>query len=263
MLGKISDQGQPQPLWDLTAVPAEWPLQTVLDAWAAVAGARSNDAAVHRGLRAAEKAVESRLEELWASQPQDAQRWFAQHLELYFQQNLDGWTEEEQLRQVLLEHWDRISHDARSHFSAVGLVAKAWPLGVGWRCPSAPRLLAARGPVEAEAEAEAKRRRLEEASSIKELQAKTEERLRTELVEAQGEATFFRMIAIKTLKNIFLFLFLTGTCTITFAFALAPALALAFGFTFAFNCAVAFAAVACILLFILVCFYVYSVLLCY
>ena len=186
---------QPQPLWELTAVPVEWPLQTVLDAWAVVAGTRSRDDAVQRGLRVAEKALNSRLQVLWASQPQDAQRWFAQHWELYFQQNLDGWMEEEQLREVLWQHSFRSSRD-KSHFSAAGLVAAPWPAGVdgGWRgsyLPSAlaRRLLAAQGPVEAEAEA--KRRRLEAASSTEELQAKAEERLRTELVEAQGAATFF------------------------------------------------------------------------
>ena len=171
----------------------EWPLQTVLDAWAAVFYRSSNDSAVHRGLRAAQKALESRLEELWASQPQDAQRWFAQHLELYNQQQLDGETEEEQLAQVLRMHCYRSFQQDKSHFSAAGLVAKPWPPGVEWRWHSptadlARRLLAARGPVEAEAEA--KRRRLEETTSTEELQAKAEERLRTELAEAQGEATF-------------------------------------------------------------------------
>ena len=184
----------PSPLWELTAVPAEWPFETVVDAWAVVAGTLFNDSAVRRGLRAAQKALESRLEELWASQPQDVQRWFAQHLELYFQQRLHGKTEEEQLRQVLHQRCWR-SPRGKSHFSAAGLVAAPWPPCVEWRGYSptptqnlARRLVAARGPVEAEAEA--KRRRVEATTSTEELQAKAEERLRTELVEAQGAATF-------------------------------------------------------------------------
>ena len=69
----------------------------------------SSDAAVHLGLQHAGKALESRLEELSASQPQEAQRWFGQHLELYCQHQLDGKTEEEeQLVEVLRQHLDRI-----------------------------------------------------------------------------------------------------------------------------------------------------------
>ena len=223
----------------------EWPLQTVLDAWAAVVCRGSHDATVERGLQAAEKVLKSRLEELWASQPQDA---FAQHLERYFQRKLDGKTEEQQLTGVLWQHCCRSFQQGKSHFSATRLVVKPRPPGVEWWCPGgttglARRLLAARGPVEAEAEA--KRRRLEATSSTEELQAKAEERLRTELVEAQGEATFLRIIL--SFSQFLLLFFLTLTFTVTFAFALAPALAFAFGFTFSFNCAVAFAAVACML----------------
>ena len=68
------------PLWELTVVPAEWPFWTVQDAWTAVSRRKSNDPVVERGLKTAQEALLSRLEELWASHPQEARRWLAQHL---------------------------------------------------------------------------------------------------------------------------------------------------------------------------------------
>ena len=127
----------------------------------------SNAAAVDSGLNEAVKALASRLEELWAAEPQEAQRWFAEHLELYFQQKLDGKTEEEQLRQVLWKH-RYTSFQDKIHFSAAGLVAAPWPRGVQvWgyfrsTTELARRLLTARGRGQA---AEAKRRRLEVAEA--------------------------------------------------------------------------------------------------
>ena len=155
-------EAQSTPLWELMAVPEAWPLTTVLDAWAVVFFRYSfGDSAVKGGLREAEKALVSRLEELWASRPQEAERWFAEHLKLYCQRKLDGRTEEEQLAVVLWRHCSCKSQD-KIHFSAAGLVAALWPCGV-FVCSStkghARRLLAAR----ARGQAEAKRRRLEAA----------------------------------------------------------------------------------------------------
>ena len=118
------------PLWELTAVPEAWPFSTVLDAWAQVCWRRSDDSAVELGLQKAEKALESRLEELWASRLQETQRWCAEHLELYdLHETCRGLTEEKQLVCVLWYHQYCSAHN-KSHFSAAGLVVAPWPQGV-------------------------------------------------------------------------------------------------------------------------------------
>ena len=176
-----AQEAQSRPLWELAVVPAEWPLKTVMQAWAQVFDRFSQEPAVERGLRRAEKAVVSRLEDLWASRPKEVERWLTQHRqELY---DLQRHTEEEQLECVLEWHyWQCLDGPKKSRFSAAGLVVSPWPEGIELEprecLPTdlALRLLAAQG----RAAAEAKRRRLDEAAA-----GSVEDRLQGQLAQAQ------------------------------------------------------------------------------
>ena len=153
-------------LYELREVPAAWPLQTVLDAWVHL----NADGWDRSDIQTANAALEQRLKELWASQPEAAARF----LELE--------PSEAPREAKLAEALSRYGRAERQrcfvvYFTAQGLVRVERSSGVAsWfddRCwELAGRLIAA----EAKA-GEAKRRRLEESASSasRELQAAKEE----------------------------------------------------------------------------------------
>ena len=160
-------QGGQVRLPDLREVPAAWPLQTVLDAWVHL-----NAHWGESGTQTANAALEPRLEELWAAEPEAA----ARCLKL---------EPSEGPRAEALSRYGRAERE-RCHvrcFTAQGLVRQERSPGVqsyfDVRCRELARRLAA-----AEAKAgEAKRRRLEESASSasRELQAAKEETARNQL----------------------------------------------------------------------------------
>ncbi|CAE7265209.1 unnamed protein product [Symbiodinium necroappetens] len=82
-------------LVDLTAVPAGWPLATVIDAFARLA-----DCGPDRALQA----VSRRLVELWASQPAEAEAWLSRCRGRFAKELAGKATRQEELGEALLRH---------------------------------------------------------------------------------------------------------------------------------------------------------------
>ena len=109
----MPQQSEATHLWDLTEVPAGWRLATVIDAFV---GAAAHHPIVHAGADRALQAVSTRLVELWASQPAEAEAWlqrcrerFATELTAEATSWLKRWlagkeTRQEQLCEALLRH---------------------------------------------------------------------------------------------------------------------------------------------------------------
>ena len=105
-------------LHDLTEVPADWPLATVIDAFAALAAYLSSDAIASRAL----EVVSRRLVDLWASQPAEAQAWRELHAKEA--------TRPEELQEALLRHgaaeFGKYGYGGW-RFSEAGLLQEEWP----------------------------------------------------------------------------------------------------------------------------------------
>ena len=171
-------------LSELTAVPAGWPLETVLDAFVHLT---DYDPAV-AGAQRAREALAARLVELWAARPAEAAAW----------RGLNEDRSQERLAELLLQHWrSELSRWRVTSFSEAGLqretrsrtLSPEWEAQVRPRCwELAGRLAAA----EAEAEETARKRQKleakgqeaqlqEERSAEAELQAAKEELAQTKL----------------------------------------------------------------------------------
>ncbi|CAE7421190.1 Ppfia2, partial [Symbiodinium sp. CCMP2456] len=173
-------QSQVTYLYDLTEVPAGWPLETVIDTFVHLA-AYTNHGRADR----ARDAVSRRLVELWASRPEEAQAWL-----MKWERFAKG-----QLSQALLRHGaaERGKYGKTTwRFSEAGLLRgepgdsaeehehhAAWYLQqphIHARCRElAERLEAADGP-----EMNSKRQKLEEETSLR-------RRLEAELQKSQEE----------------------------------------------------------------------------
>ena len=163
---------------ELTAVPAGWPLETVLDAFVHLA--KYDPADAQRAL----EALAARLVELWAANPAEA----AARLFLHLNEDRS----QERLAELLLQHarseWSRCCVQS---FSEGGLEREAgcwtlWTLWPWWeavfrpRCSELAGLLAA---AEAEAEETARKRQKVEAKGQEE-QLREEKRQLGERLEA-------------------------------------------------------------------------------
>ena len=161
---------------ELRQVPAAWPLQTVLDAWVHLNANRYLDP-FKADVQTANAALELRLEELWASQPEAV----ARCLELEPSEA----PREAKLAKALSRYGRaEVQRCSVTHFTAQGLVRQECWTAVCWADFDARCRELARRLVAAEAKAgEAKRRRLEESvsSSWRELQAAKEETARHRL----------------------------------------------------------------------------------
>ena len=169
-------------LSQLTAVPAGWPLETVLDAFVHLASYDPARADVQRAL----KAVEARAVELWAARPAEAAAW----------RGLNEDRSQERLAELLLQH----ARSERSRcfvnsFSEAGLEREAgsWTLSPKWQARLRPRCweLAGRlAAAEAEAEETArKRQKVEERGQeepLREEKRQLAERLETDAAELQA-----------------------------------------------------------------------------
>ncbi|CAE7179107.1 unnamed protein product, partial [Symbiodinium necroappetens] len=93
----MPQQSEATLFWDLTEVPAGWPLATVIDAFGELACYNANaDLAV--------QLVSWRLVELWASQPAEGQAWVQQCRERFATELAGKETRQEQLFEALLRH---------------------------------------------------------------------------------------------------------------------------------------------------------------
>ena len=147
-------------LCELTAVPAGWPLDTVLDAFAHLAGwygpARAD-------VQRAQEALAARLAELWALRPAEAAAWRARVEELCPSGKADR--SRERLAELLFQHaWSEVSRFHVHSFSEAGLERRAvsrppppewWEAPLRARCSELAGRLAA---AEAEAEETARKR---------------------------------------------------------------------------------------------------------
>ena len=187
-------------LYELTEVPAGWPLATVIDAFAYLADYSPGFAPADRALQA----VTRRLVDLWASQPAEAQAW----RELHAREA----TRPEELCEALLRHgaaeYGKYGWGDDWRFSEAGLLrgeprgsavererCSAWYLQIPFiraRC----RELAGRLAAAESQETARKRQKLEEETSERrrleaELQKSQEEgrELRNRLAAAEAEAS--------------------------------------------------------------------------
>ncbi|CAE7206242.1 unnamed protein product [Symbiodinium sp. CCMP2456] len=96
----MSQPSEAKRLSELTAVPAGWPLATVIDAFLDLARYRPISANADR----AREVVSTRLVELWASQPQEAEAWLQRCRERYAKELAGKETRPEQLFEALLRH---------------------------------------------------------------------------------------------------------------------------------------------------------------
>ena len=126
----MSQQSEAKLLKELTEVPAGWPLATVLDAFLNLA----TYGADHIPAERAREAVSTRLVELWASQPAEAEGWLQQCRERFATQLEGKETRPEQLGEALLRHgaaesgkYDWFGKHGRNHwrFSEAGLLRGA------------------------------------------------------------------------------------------------------------------------------------------
>ena len=164
-------------LYELTAVPAGWPVETVLDAFVHLASYSPAVAGVQR----AYEAVEARLVELWAARPAEAAAW----------RGLNEDRSQERLAELLLQHWrSELSRWRVTSFSEAGLQRETrsrtlslseWEAQVRPRCwELAGRLAAA----EAEAEETARKRQKLEAKGQEAEPLREEKRQLGERLEA-------------------------------------------------------------------------------
>ncbi|CAE7541378.1 unnamed protein product [Symbiodinium sp. CCMP2592] len=111
----MSQQSKAKYFFQLTEVPAGWPLTTVIDAFVHL-GAYHPE--YHADANPAREAVSRRLVELWASQPEEAEAW----LERFGELNMA--TRQERLREALRQHgaaaWGK--YFGNWHFSEAGLL---------------------------------------------------------------------------------------------------------------------------------------------
>ncbi|CAE7517373.1 unnamed protein product [Symbiodinium natans] len=164
-------------LYNLTVVPAGWPLETVLDAFVHLT---DYDPAV-AGAQRAREALAARLVELWAARPAEAAAW----------RGLNEDRSQERLAELLLQHArSEVSRFFVRSFSEAGLEreARSWPPPPEWwearfraLCwELAGRLAAA----EAEAEETARKRQKVEEKGQEEKQLREEKRQLGERLEA-------------------------------------------------------------------------------
>ncbi|CAE7447559.1 ANK3, partial [Symbiodinium sp. CCMP2456] len=191
-----------QVLYELTAVPAGWSLATVIDAFARLAACHPTHPSASAASRALE-ALSDRLEELWASQPQEAEAWLQRCRERFATELAGKETRPELLCEALLRHGaaenGKYWNGYACRFSEVGLLRGAprgsaaereqwaaeylqWPY-IRDRCRELAERL-----VQAEAESQEtarKRQKLEEESSER-------RRLEAELHKSQEEGRELR-----------------------------------------------------------------------
>ena len=96
----MPQQSEAKCLYELTEVPAGWPLATVIDAFARLAAYYPSHAPAKR----ARKALSERLLELWASQPEEAEAWLERCRERFAKHLVDKATRRERLCEALLRH---------------------------------------------------------------------------------------------------------------------------------------------------------------
>ena len=119
-------------LYDLTEVPAGWPLATVIDAFVELAACDPICSYATRALQA----VSHRLVDLWASQPAEAEAWLSRCRERFaWELAGEAWcTRTELLSEALCRHgaaeYGKYMWHSR-RFSEAGLLR-------GWSCGSAP-----------------------------------------------------------------------------------------------------------------------------
>ena len=163
-------------LRELTAVPAGWPLETVLDAFVHLTG---------WGAPHAEEAVAARLVELWAARPAEAAAW----------RGLNEDRSQERLAELLFQHGlSELSRFDVDSFSEAGLERKAgngtlWPEWFEARLrPRCWELAGRLAAAEAEAEETARKRQKLEERGQEEQQLREENRqLGERLAGAEAE----------------------------------------------------------------------------
>ncbi|CAE7276776.1 ANK3, partial [Symbiodinium sp. CCMP2456] len=96
----MPQQPEAQYLYELTAVPAGWSLATVIDAFLNLARYEPGYARLERAL----EALSHRLEELWASQPTEAEAWLQRCRESFATELADKEPRPEELKEALLRH---------------------------------------------------------------------------------------------------------------------------------------------------------------
>ena len=194
-LAAMAQHSEVKDLKKLTAVPAGWPLATVIDAFACLAAYHPSQAPAKR----AREALSFRLAELWASQPEEAQAWLERCRE-HFAQEINGKaTRRERLCEALLQHgaaeWGKYGWYWNWRFSEAGLLRELrlgaqqestaarylqWPY-IRDRC----RELAERLEQAESTETARKRQKLEEETSER-------RRLEAELQKSQEEGRELR-----------------------------------------------------------------------
>ncbi|CAE7517359.1 unnamed protein product [Symbiodinium natans] len=179
-------------LYELTAVPNVWPLETVVDAFLHLA---CYDPAYRPGAEPGLLALRARLLDLWVLRPVEATAWLAQQQELY-ERHLGGKeTKEARLAELLFQHGrSERSRCYVNSFSDAGLVrvAGSWVFSPQWEAILRPRCSELAGQLPAaDAQAQAdetapKRHRLEERREEQQL-AERLEAVESELQAAKEE----------------------------------------------------------------------------
>ena len=164
-------------LWELTTVPAGWPLETVLDAFLHSAKWDLARADAQR----AREALMARAVELWAARPAEAAAW----------RGLNKDRSRERLAELLVQHGrSEFSRGYVKFFSEAGLKREAWswtPSPEWWEARLRPRCseLAARlAAAEADAEETARKRQKVEERGQEADPLREENRQLAERVEA-------------------------------------------------------------------------------
>ncbi|CAE7233939.1 ANK3, partial [Symbiodinium necroappetens] len=111
-------------LADLTEVPVGWPLATVIDAFANLAFYGPG----HPPSERARAAVSTRLAELWAAQPAEAEAWLERCRERFATELAGERTRPEELQEALLRHGAAECGKYVGHwcFSEAGLLREPW-----------------------------------------------------------------------------------------------------------------------------------------